>query len=109
MMLELLFVVLLVIAGLAALLVLPLLLIGLFFRVLFWIVVLPFRAIGALFGASVAVLGALGKAFVTLVAALIGLALFVGAVLVLPLVPIILVCLAIWGLSRLARRRPAYT
>jgi hypothetical protein len=108
-MLELLFVVFLLFAGLAALLILPLLLIGLLFRVLFWIVVLPFRAIGALLGASVTVLGGLGKAFVALFAVLIGLALFVGAVLVVPLVPIVLVCLAIWALSRLARRRPAYT
>jgi len=88
------------------LVVLPLLVIGTLLKLLLWLVLLPFRAVGALVGAAGAVLAGVGKVLLFLLG-LVGaaLALTFGVVL-LPLLPLLLVGGLIWLLARLLRPRP---
>ena len=90
--------------ALVGIVVLPFLLLGLVFKLLVALIVLPFRILGLAFG----VLAAIGKALVTVIGVLSGIALFVLAVLFLPLLPVLLVGIGLWALFRLFRKRPAY-
>lgn len=78
----------------ASLIVVPLLLLGLALRLAFGLALLPFRIAG------LAVRLAVG-----LVVGLVGLIL-AGAVLLIPLLPIVVVICGIWLIFRLSRRHP---
>jgi hypothetical protein len=83
----------------AAVVALPLLLIGLVLRVVFRLVFLPFHILGALLGVGILglILTVLGLAFGLVVGSLALVPLLVGAL------PVLLLGLAIWGLVRLLR------
>ena len=92
---------------LLAVIALPLLLIGLLFKALLFLILLPFRIVGWVFGALFAVVGALLKVGLFFAAAIAGLFLLGGAVILLPLTPILLIIGFVWLLARLFRPRPA--
>jgi hypothetical protein len=83
----------------AFLLVIPLLLIGLALKLVIGLVLLPFRLAGF------AIRVAFGLVF-GLIFGLVGL-IFAGAVLLIPLLPIIALVAGIWLIVRMTRRRPA--
>ena len=94
--------------ALAALVLLPLLFIGVLCRFLLAVVLLPFRILRFLFGLGFGVLTGVAKVFFWVVSGLLGLLLLVGAVLFVPLVPLLMIGLGGWLLFRLFRRRPVY-
>lgn len=90
------------------LIALPFLLLGFLFKLVFFVVTLPFRILGALLGALVGVgLFAL-KGFLFLIAAVGGVLLLGGAVLLIPFLPVLLLVGAVLLVARLVRPRPAY-
>ena len=87
----------------AALVLLPLL----FLKVLFGLVVLPFKLVGLVFRIVFGLFGGLlrvGFGLVAVVAALLAMAFFL---VLLPLMPFLIVGGFVWLLARLARPRPA--
>jgi len=76
---------------LACLIVVPLLLVGLALRLAIAVVLLPFRIAGLAAGLAVGFVGLL----------------FAGAILLIPLLPVIALVGGIWLMVRLARRQPA--
>ena len=95
-----------VVLGILALVALPLLLIGLLFKVLIIAIVLPFRIIGFTFGVVWAVIAGLGKVLLALASAGLVVLLAGGALVAVPLVPLLLIGLAIWLVARMLRPRP---
>lgn len=87
-------------ATLCGLILLPIVLVGGLLKVLFVAVALPFRLVGA-------VAGGLLKVGLFLVTALAGLLLVAGGAILLPLIPVLVLGLAVWGLVRLFRPRRA--
>ncbi|HEX4823658.1 MAG TPA: hypothetical protein VFV19_05070 [Candidatus Polarisedimenticolaceae bacterium] len=96
---------------LAMVLVVPLMLVGLFLRLVFAVVFLPIRlaafglklTFGLVFGLLGLVVGGIGLAIAFLV---------FGAILIVPLLPFLLLAGAVWLMWRLLRRRklqPTYT
>ncbi len=102
-MLELLLAAILLFVGL---ILLPLLLLGLFVKAVVWLVLLPFRALAALAGVGVGLLALLAKGVGVVVAVALAAVALAGAVLLLPLVPILAVIFMIWLLARLFRAGP---
>lgn len=98
----------LIVLGLAFLLfvVLPLMLIGLALKALVWILVLPFRILGALFGIFAGVAGVVLKIAGFGLALLLGLFATAVTVVFLPLLPLLLIALFVWLLVKLLRPRP---
>ena len=91
----------------AAVVVLPFLAIGGLLKFLVFMIVLPFRLIGAVFGAVMGIAGALFGGIAALGSALFALALGIGALLFLPLLPIVALFGLIWLFSRAGRRAKA--
>ena len=89
--------------GLVLVVLLPLLLIGGALRLLVALLILPFKVLGALFGAAGAVFAAAFKGLFYLVAALFGLLVFTGGVVFLGFLPVLLIGFAIWVLLRAFR------
>jgi hypothetical protein len=86
--------------------VVPLLLLKTLFHLVLWVILLPFRILGAALGLVFGVVGVLAKvlfAGLGVVAVLVGLAF--GLVL-LPLLPIVLIAGVIWLAVRAASPRP---
>jgi hypothetical protein len=87
------------------LLLIPLMIVGLALRLLFGIVLLPFKlaglAIKLTFGLVAGVV-----ALVVGLAVVVAAVLAVGAVLLIPLIPVLLAAGGLWLIWRLARRRP---
>ena len=102
-MLELLLTAILLLVGLV---LLPLLLLGLFVKAIFWMVLLPFRALAAIAGFGVGILALFAKGVGAVLAAVLAVVALAGAVLILPLVPILAVVFMIWLLVRLFRPGP---
>lgn len=104
-MLEILAVGLLIVVGLVltigAVVLVPLMLLGLVLKILIQVVVLPFRLLGWLLAGAVGIAAAVGKV-------VIGLGLLVGGLLFLPLLPILFLVGLAWLFVRLFRPRPAY-
>ncbi len=90
---------------LCLLVVLPFILVGAVFKLLFFLVMLPLRLIGALFGLFATAVTGLFTAVLAVVGALGGLALLVGGLLAVPFIPLLLFGLGIWFLVRLSRPR----
>jgi len=84
---------------------LPIIVVGVAFKLLFFLVMLPLRLIGALFGLFATVVSGLATTLLTVVGSLAGLGLLVGALFVVPFIPLLLFALGIWVLLRLARPR----
>ena len=68
--------------------------------------VLPFRLLGAVLGAAAGAAGFVAKLLFGLVAVLFGIVVTAGALVLLPLIPILFLVGGIWLLARLARPRP---
>jgi len=81
---------------------LPLILVGGLLKLLWLVVALPFRLAGAVVG----MFGALATGMFKLTVLLFSLVALAGGLLVLPLIPLLLLGLAVWGLARLLRPRP---
>ena len=96
----LLFVVVIVLA-VGALVLVPLMLLGLLIKLLVSLVALPFRLLGWLFAGAVGIAAAVGKVAVAF-------GLLLGGLLFLPLLPILLAGGLIWLFARLLRPRPAF-
>ncbi len=92
-----------VMLALGALVILPLMLIGLLLRGLFFVALLPFRILGGLFAAGFTVFAVLGKLMLMLVFLVGGLLFLVFGVVLLPLIPILMIAGAIWLALRLFR------
>ena len=90
---------------LVGLLFLPLLLIGLVFKLVILAVLLPLRILGGLAGLAIGLFVVLAKVGLFLLAGLVGLAVFGGGLLILPLLPLLAIGLAIWVVIRLMRPR----
>jgi len=95
-----------VILAVAGIILLPLVLLGLLFKALLFVVMLPFRLLGVAVGVIGSVLVGVGHVLFYLFAGLFGLLVFVGALVAVPLLPILLIGLAIWAVARLVRPRP---
>ncbi len=104
-MLEALLVGFLLLLGLLALLLVPLMLVGLALKLLVSLILLPFRVVGWLVGASLAVLVGAGKLLVLLFAGGLLLVLVAGGAVLLPLIPLLLFVGLVWLLVRLLRPR----
>ena len=89
------------------LVVLPLLVIGTLLKLLLWLVLLPFRAVGAVIGVAGTVLAGLGKLALCLLLVCVVPLVLVGGALILPLLPLIAIVGLVWLLVRAARPRPA--
>lgn len=87
--------------AIGAVVLVPLMLVGLLLKLLIQLVVLPFRVLGWLFAGAVGIAAAGVKVF-------IGLGLLVGGLLFLPLLPILFAVGLIWLFVRLLRPRPAF-
>ena len=87
--------------GLLCIVLLPLMLLGALLKILFVIVTLPFRIIGAVFGAAAAVLGFLAKGFVALLSLVAGAGVLVLGLLIIPLLPFLIIGGMIWLLAKL--------
>jgi hypothetical protein len=87
----------------AALVVLPVLLLKVFFSLL----LLPFKLVGALFKVVFGILGGLFRVGFGLAVALFTLLAVAVVVVLLPLLPFLVVGGFVWLLARLARPRPA--
>ena len=99
----------LVLVGLAFLLLVfvPLLVLGLFLKVIFWIVLIPFRVVAALFGVAAGAVAVLAKLMFVGLALLFGLGLLLGAVVLIPLLALLFIVVGIGLLVRAARPRHA--
>jgi hypothetical protein len=100
-MIELLMICVFALVCLAALVALPLLLLGVLLKCVLWLVLLPFRILAGLVGLAASAAGLLLKGFVLLVMLLLGAGLFLGGIFFLLLAPLALVGLAIWLVARL--------
>ena len=87
--------------AIGAVVLVPLMIVGLLLSLLVQLVVLPFRVLGRLFTGAVGITAAAGKVF-------LGLGLLVGGLLFLPLLPILFAVGLIWLFVRLLRPRPAF-
>ena len=96
---------LLVIVGfvlaIGAVVLVPLILLSLLINLLVQLVALPFRVLGWLLVGAVGTAAVVGKV-------LLGLGLFLGGLLFLPLLPVLFVVGLIWLFVRLVRPRPAF-
>ena len=90
------------------LLLIPLMILGLALRLLVGIIVLPFKLAGLAIKLTFGLVAGI-VALVVGVAAVFAAALAVGAVLLIPLIPVLLAAGGLWLIWRLARRRPAAT
>jgi hypothetical protein len=102
-MLEFLLMAVLIFVGLV---LVPILLLGLFLKALLWVVLLPLRAMAALVGVGVGLLGFLAKGVGALLAVGLGAVLLVGGLLVLPLLPVLALVFMVWVIVRLFRPHP---
>lgn len=93
--------------GLGLLIALPFLLVAGLVKFLVMLILLPFRLLGAVFGAITGVLGAVFGGLVSVVSVLGGLLAAVAALLFLPLLPIIALFGLIWLFGRSSRRANA--
>jgi hypothetical protein len=84
----------------------PILLLGLFLKALLWVVLLPFRAVAAVVGIGVGLLGFLAKGVGAVLAIGLGALLLIGGLLVLPLLPVLALVLMVWVIVRLLRPHP---
>ncbi len=104
-MLEFLAIVLLVVVGfvlaIGAIVLIPLMLLGVALNLLIQLIALPFRLCAWLFAGAVGLAAGVLKV-------LVGLGLLVGGLLFLPLLPLLFVVGLIWLFARLLRPRPAY-
>jgi hypothetical protein len=96
-----------IVLGVLALVALPFLLIGLLFKVLILAIVLPFRVLGFAIGTVGALLAGLGKVLLFLATVALMVLLAGGALLAVPLVPLLLIGLGIWLVARMLRARPS--
>ena len=106
-MIELLLLGVIALAALCALVALSLLLIGALFKVLLFVILLPFKILQAAFGLLAGILAGAGKVALVLIALVGGGLLAAGALLVLPFLPVLLLVGAVWLVARLFRPRPA--
>jgi hypothetical protein len=90
-----------------AVIALPLMLVGGVLKLLVFAIVLPFRVIGALFGAVAGVTGTVFGGIAAIGSVLLTVLLAVGALLFLPLLPIFALFGLIWLFSRSARKAKA--
>lgn len=88
----------------AAVIVLPLMLVAGVLKFFLFAILLPFRLIGALLGMVTGVAGAVFGGIATLGSVLLAALFAVGALLFLPLLPIIALLGLIWLISRSARK-----
>jgi hypothetical protein len=95
------------IVGLIALVALPFILVGGLLKLLIMLILLPFRALGVVFGAVGTVLAGLGKLVLFLLFVCFLPLVLLGGALLLPLLPVLLVVGLIWLLARAARPRPS--
>jgi hypothetical protein len=91
---------------LGALIVVPLIAILVVGKLVFALILLPFRIIGAFVGAAVGILGAVAKILVVGAGLIVGLTLLAGGIALIPLIPVILLALFVWLLARLLRPNP---
>jgi hypothetical protein len=92
----------------AAVVLVPLMLVGVVVKLAVFAVLLPFRILGALLRATGALVGGLaGLATAAVTVVVVGIALFVGLVLI-PLLPFVLLGGFVWILLRAFRPRAAY-
>jgi hypothetical protein len=82
-------------------------LLGVLFKILFAVILLPFKLFGALFKLMAGVAGFAVKLILLLGIVLLAPFLLAGGALGLALLPVLLIGLAVWGLVRLLRPRPA--
>lgn len=89
--------------GIAALVLLPLLLVGLVFKVAFWLILLPFRLLGAVLGVLGGLLGAVAGVFAAVGGVLLAIVLGVLGVAGLAFLPVVLLVAGAWMLFRWLR------
>lgn len=106
-MLELLALGLLFFVGLIALVAAPFILLGGLIKLLVILLLLPFRLLGAVFGAVATVAAGLGKLALFLLLALFLPLILVGGAILVPLLPVLAVVGLVWLLVRAARPRQA--
>ena len=88
------------ILGFLALVILPLLAVGLVLRLVFGLIVLPFKVVGAVAGTAVGIAGGVAKLGFGLLAMLAGVLAVLGVVLLIPLIPLVLIGGLIWLVAR---------
>jgi hypothetical protein len=91
----------------AAVVVLPFMLLGGLLKFLVFAIALPFRLIGALFGAVTGAVGALFGGIAALGSVLLAVVFVFGGLLLLPLLPFLVLFGLIWVFSRSTRRASA--
>jgi len=105
-MLELIAIVALSVLGLVlavcGLLLLPLILVGFLLKLLLFVILLPFKILGFLVGLVGSLFAGIGKALLVVGGFVVVLALLVGGVVLLPLIPLLAIAAFIWVIVRLA-------
>lgn len=89
--------------GIAALVLLPLLLVGLVFKVAFWLILLPFRLLGALLGVLGGILGAVAGVLAAVGSVVLAIVLGVLGLAGLAFLPVVLLVAGAWLLFRWLR------
>ncbi len=89
------------VSGLCFLVVLPLMFVGLVLKLVFGLLLLPFRLVGLALGAAGTVLAFLFKGFFGILAAIVGLGVLVLGLVLFPLGLVLLIVLALAGLLKL--------
>ncbi len=89
------------VCGLCFLVLLPLMFVGLALKLVLALLLLPFRLLGLALGAAGTVLAVLFKGFFGILAAIVGLAVLVLGVVLIPLGLVLLIVLAAVGLLKL--------
>lgn len=91
---------------LGALIVIPLIALLVVGKLVFALILLPFRIIGAFVGAAVGILGVVAKILVVGAGLIVGVTLLAGGLALIPLIPVVLLALFVWLLARLLRPGP---
>jgi hypothetical protein len=91
--------------GFLLLIALPLLLIAGLFKLVFLVVMLPIRVVGAILGLFGALAVGVSKLFVVLLAVFFGVLAVAAGALLIPLLPVLLLVGLVWLVARAARPR----
>jgi len=89
-----------------AMIVIPLIALCVVGKLVFALVLLPFRIVGAFVGVAVGVVGLVAKVLLVGVGLIVGVALLAGGLALIPLIPVVLLALCIWLLARFFRPTP---